>query len=246
MLRVGFKERLVYHTASISHPEEVLKNGIWQPFMELDPRFWVYYQGNLTPLDQLLLEHNPAPIFRGEEMLEGSRCMKFELQIEPQYQDVSWFDVEHGYMARQRNLYGHTATGQSFLAYQIKVPKIAESNGIWFPTLVEVTANLLAPATMKSDRIRTENGLRFMPPIVKRVVISDFNAGESYQLPPDAFNLNWPIGTEVTDQFHNKVYHVRAVNDDERGQQTPQTPNTAKEQQPKVPANAGSKATTRP
>lgn len=219
-------EHGIYHRGTIAPAETVLKDGIYLFHAEFDPRFEAYYDhyniAGQKPLDELFLQSKPPAVFKGEETLEGSRCMKIEIMNfglgAPQGAPTHyWIDIEHGFLLRrqeEQSVVGQKL-GQKALNWEVRVPRLIENNGVWLPAEVERkrTFNFDADKLRANEKRRIplesykfEGRIAFFPPNVERITFSEFKA--DCDLPPDAFILKWPVGTSVQDKFTQKTFKV--------------------------------------
>jgi hypothetical protein len=188
------------HQGWVMPRKRAVSYGVWRREHELDPRSHIYFV-ETQALDQFLLVFNPPPTFQGEEIIEGSPCMKLEVQPHARARTTFWIDAEHGYVLRRREQYGKYE-GKWLLEFQVRVPRLLESQGVWLPAVVEKRQFWDALAkTDSEDRKRPlhpliQNAATPLPPIVQRITVSDFEAGCA--LPQEVFNLNWPSGIRVT------------------------------------------------
>lgn len=192
----------VYYLGSVSPLGTSLKNGRWEAWSFMDPRSYAYFYGK-WPLDKLLLENNPPPVFKGEATVEGSRCMKIELSRSKDSRQIFWFDAEHGFLLRRMETY-HQMNDKMILDEEMRVPEVVESNGVWLPATVEIK-------NFVSLRGDSEKAQGVPKPFIftRRVTVSDFQA--DCALPPEVFTLSWPLGTNITDTISQKRLVVVAV-----------------------------------
>lgn len=192
----------------ISPPGSALFNGIWRPYSHLDPRTYMYYDG-VEPLDKLLLKQNPPPVFKGEETITGSRCMKLQVQTAPDAQTLYVIDVDHGFIIRRIEDYIQSENKMVLLS-SMEVPRLLESNGTWFPAIVEMKilwTAIMATGKAHNFQVPPVDDVA-VPPVVKRLTISDFNA--NCNVPPELFTLDWPLGSRVEDKMTQKSFVVTA------------------------------------
>lgn len=194
------KQRGVYYVGAIIPVETAIQNGLRQNSEFLDPRFYAYYYTLERSLDQLFLDKSVSPSYKGEEVIEGSRCMKVEVWLSEDEQSIFWIDVEHGFLARREAEYVRVENKMQ-LSREVRVPSIVESNGVWLPAIVERKDFLLSLQGRGRDK-----GAITPPTILKRVTISDFKT--HCEIPPMAFILDWPLGTNVSDGLNNSRFLV--------------------------------------
>lgn len=204
----------------VTSPEKELQEGLWQGQEFLDPRFYAYSFGGRN-LDQLLLDTKLKPEYKGEEIVDGSRCMKAEIQLPEQRSGRYWFDVEHNFLLRRFE--EHQRVGkQIVLTYELFVSRIQDSEGVWMPSLIEIKRYehwLKAlpqgvrkedvtdtPVVVNSDRLSNQGDYITPPPETSQITISNFSTDCTF--PTFIFTLDWPPGTRVYDAFTNKEFTV--------------------------------------
>lgn len=209
----------VYHFGSIVRNEVVLKNQLWRQWNSLDPRFYAFQLGSL-PLDERILKSNPPAIYRGEETVDGSRCMKVQVHPFNGISKVYYVDVDHGFIIRRLEDY-QDINGKSVLVGELTTSQIVGEAGIWLPTFIESkayspllitketqTAEVKKALSLAPDGVKIEDGMITFPAQAYQVKISDLKI--NCNIDPRAFILNWPIGTQVQDQVSDEKYSVES------------------------------------
>lgn len=179
----------------IRPPESVLFEGIWELYSYLDPRSYISYMGypRLLSLDRVLLEQKAPIFYEGEELYDGSRCMKVGIQSEPLIRQTFWFDIEHSFLLR-RNEVNVTENGKSKLVNEWQMPQIVESNGVWLPALVEAKTYLYG-----TEKITADGKPKFT---IRRFTMSNFKA--TCDIPAEDLTFNWPLGMSIDDDLHQR------------------------------------------
>lgn len=195
----------VYHSGSVVPTESVLSDGIWQDKAHLDPRYHAYYWGE-KPLDQVFLENHPA--LEGEEVIEGSRCLKVAVGLSKDWQYFFWVDVDHNFLMRRGESY-RSIGGKLVLAEETQVSHLLESNGVWLPGVIERKVHLWGQK-VEASGIKGDPAL--IGTSVFRTTVSDFTAGT--KVPPEVFVLEWPLGTQVSDRITHRDFVVVRVHPD--------------------------------
>lgn len=184
-----------YYEGQLNDPEKVMRKGMWHFYEYLDPRFYTYTDVG-KPLDEILLSNKPPAEYKGEEVIEGSKCMKLEVERYADWHEVFYIDTEHSFLIRRVQQYAGLPA-KRILVGTTEASHLIESSGRWLPTLVE-----------RKDFVDGTGPNNTA--IVQTIRISEFNA--NCQLPPEIFNVSWPIGTNVTDSVNQMSFKIVAAN----------------------------------
>ena len=194
-----------------------IKNGVPQGWERYDLRSYAYFE-DTTPLDEVLLDPRYHVTLEGEERCLGSSCYKVNVQWQDRRLATTyWIDQEHGLLIRRARLYAQMA-GKRVLVRQVDVPDLIGGSGIWFPKVYDVKTQFVIRETSLSsrrlsaiprDRITVRDGVAYMPPGSMQMRVSSLVS--SAPVPPEAFTLEWPVGTEVSDSITQSAFVVRAV-----------------------------------
>lgn len=229
-----------FYIGNISSPETILANGLWKAEQLFDPRYYVYYWG-IMPLDELLAANDSSPIFKGEEIVAGSRCLKIEAATSKDTRTIFWVDTEHSFLIRRQENY-KLLNGKPALEIEVQVPRLLESNGIWFPAVIERKDFFAMQLAVDQkffegraefvpgvplNKVRIEGGIASLPRAEYRITITDFKA--DCDVSPEVFTMYWPLGTNIRDNINQKMLmmfpmsrkHLAALNKirNEQGQQ---------------------------
>ena len=212
------------YNGAMSPPEDVLLRGLlWMEGSEVDPRNYTWFAvGPMSEtLIDMLLKGRTAAVYMGKKRVEGVDCMVVERTWPGTQKETFWFDVEHGFLVRRREASLYMG-GKWALAVETRVPRVIESEGIWLPESVETKDWSLSMADAVNKPADNEKpspaagpapeaeGKDHHRPHVTVVTISNFRA--NCELPPEAFVLDWPLGTVVSDNIHHKRFRVSATN----------------------------------
>lgn len=184
-----------YSFGYIRPRNEMLENGLVKYAKLSDPRYYSYFDHlGGEPLDQRFLRADFLPTYQGEEVLNGSRCMKIEVSFLQDAKILYWIDVEHSFLLRRRE--ERVNVGNEYLlSLETIVPQVQESNGIWLPTTVE-TREFLDPVKAEPGKSPEVDPSKV---VFSRTTISDFKA--NIDIPTNTFVMKWPIGTNVKNQI---------------------------------------------
>lgn len=226
----------IYYFGFIDDAAVVTKSGLWGQWNQIDPRFYAHYFAS-KPLDLLFLEKRLGAQYKGEDVVEGSRCMKVEIS-DKILRTIYWIDTEHSFVVRRLEDYLQVG-GKQALSRELQVPRLQESNGIWMPALIESKSywrlpkikeekgKPLPPSGVSPDRVEVSEDYVTLPPKIMRVTISNFRA--DCNLPPNIFEMEWPIGTQVQDHINQKNFVVE-LDDDQKKEQNKQDSEKVKSQ----------------
>lgn len=183
-----------YSFGYIRPSTEIMKDGLIDNSQLSDPRYYCYYDrlGN-EPIDQRLLRPDFKAVYRGEEVMNGSRCMKVEVSFLQDAKILYWIDVEHNFLLRRRE--ERTYDGEDLLRDETIVPEVQESNGVWLPKTIEIR-EFLDPVKAKVGQSPEVDPSKV---VLTRVTISDFKANTD--IPTSTFVMKWPKGTNVRNQI---------------------------------------------
>jgi hypothetical protein len=204
-----------------------IRDGFWADYPEYDPRYYAHYL-SMTPLDEKFNNKSLTPKYLGEDKIDGSRCMKVEIKTDAKGRAIYWIDVEHSFVVRRRQDFIRMAE-HTLLDFQVDVPKLQESNGIWMPASIvqhHFTIGKLAnpqdvqkakPAQPADNPLGKEyvmaGDYMVWPTRVVNVTISEFKA--SCDIPAEKFMFEWPVGTNITDAIRQMSLFATAVTKDE-------------------------------
>ena len=138
--------------------------------------------------------------YLGEKQLYGSRCAEFEEHVGPRFYQRYWVDLAHGFLLRKLEAY-EIVDGKPVLSSTTTVPSVIGSSGIWAPALTETSTYWWVGRPAAPPAVRV--------PVTRRTTITDFRA--NCEVPPEAFLLEWPIGTDVQDHVRGTEDMIRAV-----------------------------------
>jgi hypothetical protein len=180
-----------YYEGFIRNPSTIIKNDLWHAYEYLDPRFYAYSAVGI-PLEQLFLNGATPAIFKGEEKLYNSRCMKIEVIRNPNYYEIYWIDIEHSFIVRRVENYSRV-DDKSMLIGETRIPNLIGKNNQWLPGTVE-----------RKDFVSGPKIFNF-----QRIIFSEFN--NDCQFSPETFDFSWPLGTNVTDEINIKDLVVASI-----------------------------------
>jgi hypothetical protein len=183
-----------YSFGYIRPSTELLKDGLVDPLQLSDPRYHCYFDHlGGEPIDQRLLRPDFKAVYLGEEIINGSRCMKMEVSFLQDAKILYWIDAEHGFLLRRRE--ERTYSGKDLLREETVVPELQESNGVWLPKTVE-TRQFIEPVNSKAGQSPEIDPSKV---IVTRTTFSDFKANTD--IPTSTFDMKWPKGANVRNQI---------------------------------------------
>ena len=196
---VAHKEYGTYYTGMVTPARDVSAQGLWSRQRALDPRYYAFFLGD-TPVDALLSNERLHPVYLGNELVDGSQCDKIQI-TQPEGEEVTFvIDPDHGFLLRRVEERG-PRNGQKALLRVRSVSKVVESNGKWLPQDCESKAFV----TPQKEGEANENSAS----VVKRLQLSGFKADGP--LRPESFILDWPVGTNVSDQIKGTHYAVTVL-----------------------------------
>jgi len=183
--------------------EELMPKGLWSEYEMLDPRYYAYCRG-ARPLDEALLDPALSASYEGDEVVDGSQCMKVALRLGEgkSRKEEYWIDTDHGYIVRRyRKLLPFH--GQSYVQCESSASKLVESKGVWLPGLFEETSFL--HKTLLPEYKGTDPTAMFVAG-TKRAIVTEFQV--DCEFPPGIFEMQWPPGTRVHDQVEGTTVVV--------------------------------------
>ena len=211
-----------YSFGFIMPSADILNNGLVRDFEAFDPRSYAYfeYPGG-QPLDELLLRADRVPVYQGEDLIDGSRCMKVEISFAQDAKILYWIDIEHNFLLRRRE--ERIFVGDELLLYNdTRVPRVQESHGLWLPAIVE-KRQFLDPVKLDAGQSPEVDPSKV---VVTRVTISDFKANT--EIPASTFVMKWPKGTNVRNQITQTGFVADGEQTDEGDQPKQDKADTAK------------------
>jgi hypothetical protein len=202
----------------IQRPEDALQHGFWAPGSDADPRSYSFLvDAGSEPLTDMLLKSQPPVVYEGKKQVHGVECMVVQKTVQGSSKESYLFDAAHGFLVRRREL-STWLGGKWVLVAETDVPRVIESGGVWLPESIESKDRLSSmlpdggsaaghPAGSPAPG-GVEKGSGMVGPMETAILvtISDFRA--NCDLPPEAFVLDWPLGTVVSDNIHHKRFIV--------------------------------------
>lgn len=192
-----------YHFGQLNAQEGNASDILLQDGMN-DPRYYAFYWGKY-PIAKILTKSTgnadidawPSASYKGEENLRGSRCFKIQQPMPNTEGNVYyWIDVEHGFVVRQMETHLQI-DGAEVLTQKVEVPQLIASQGFWLP------AKAVA---------RVYPSFSWSQPVEQRtfrlVEVEIQNLEPGNWLPPDTFQLSWPLNTNVTDTINGRDFVV--------------------------------------
>lgn len=220
-----------YYFGGVGAAEEGFRHGLLRTEENYDPRAYAFYTyPGGKPLDEAILTNNPPAVFGGETTIEGSKCMRVDLPGGA-FTYSFWVDIEHGFIIRRREEHIKLAE-KTILKRIVRTPQIIESKGKWLPAIVEQKNYFTAYPVTEPPGLPDDAQV---PYILRRVTISNFKA--ECDSVPEAFILDWPLGTNLTDTLYQKQYVITATGGDKAKKNAPSGANK-KEVTPQKSLNA--------
>ncbi len=219
---------------NISSSETVLTQSLWTGLSYMDPRMYAYFPfvGGEPgmPLDQVLLDPKYDASFEGSEDIDGSSCMKVKLSLQEKTYVLFWIDVDHSFIIRKREEYIMT-NGDMALKSSTNVSSVVKSGDAYLPGVIKTQnyrniAMITDVADTKPPQGYFPKGLseksfivhdRYVTlsmPATQNVTISDFDADCAF--PVGAFEMHWPLGTDVNDTINQQRLLVTAISPEEK------------------------------
>ena len=186
---------------AIRSAESVLKRGMWNLCPYLDPRAYTSYFGHpmFPPLNTMLLRSGSKAVYKGEEQLYGTSCMRVDVQETKRTLKSYWFDAAHSFLLRRMES-NVTYNGGVRLQQEWIMPEIIEGKGAWLPAVVEVRTYV------KGKEADAQSG---QLPQLTKFTISNFSAG--CDASEKDLTIRWPLDTNVTDVINQVNLRVVAV-----------------------------------
>lgn len=225
-----------YNFGFIRPAKDVLTDGLVNNFHLSDPRFYAYFD-NLwdKSIDEQLLLPESKAVYQGEELINGSRCMKIEVSFLQDAKIIYWLDVEHDFLLRRRE--ERTYKGEDMLREETVVPQVQESNGVWLPISVEIRQFL--------DLVKSQPGqspdVDASKVVLLRTTFSEFKT--NIDIPDSTFVMKWPKGTNVRNQINQTGFVAGTDDPDEEPQPVEQKTDAKTDGVQKLPDTAAAKPT---
>ena len=193
-------------TGLVLPADQGMRNGLPDGDALMDPRSWAFFE-NTTPLDRLFLDKREHATFQGEDVIDRSRCMKIQLDPNPEERWLYWIDVEHGFVVRRQEVYTYVK-GQAILSSKQEALRLSESGGVWLPTVIE--SRVFFPTAGLPGFPVAAGPSATMTGVFLIVTISGFRT-DLESVPSTVFSLAWPPGTAIHDLVTGKNYITGSV-----------------------------------
>lgn len=177
---------------------QMLHDGFWDRYNQLDPRFFAYFVDG-QGLDQLLSDRTYSSKLLGVETLYGCRCAHIEIKqwIMPQriiYDCQCWVDLDHQFVVRKTHQIFRSFGSHDNSYSESTVPSLLKLGTRWLPAAY-VAQTILPGITVRG----------------KQCVDHDVNASieplpSTSELGKPPFTIRWPDGSYVRDEANGKVF----------------------------------------
>ncbi len=204
-----------YVVGSIVPREWGFRDGFSGDIQGSDPRKLAHPAGLNLFFDDLLNRADVPAFYKGEVELDGTLCYKIERHSDANNQKIYWLDKEHDFIVR-RIEYMEKVGDKWFPTQVTRTLRIQESNGIWFPALVEMRVAFALmppyqvggekygklPVGVAPDKVQTVNGILTVPGRFYRYTVENLRVNKP--IAPENLVLEWPPNSIVFNRITGK------------------------------------------